>query len=171
MVSGGIRLRKSEPHDAEFIYRVVEATMRGYVEQIWGSFSEEYNRRNIADTIAAGNYSIIALDAEDIGALAVERHPTHIQLTQIYILPPHQNRGIGTALVRELAREARESGKPVRLRVLAVNPARRLYEREGFTVTSVTPERVYMELGPHDEAARNGNGVTRIDQREGEESR
>jgi hypothetical protein len=32
---------------------------------------------------------------------------------------------------------------------LAVNPAaRRLYEREGFRVTSTTPERVYMELEP-----------------------
>jgi len=29
--------------------------------------------------------------------------------------------------------------------VLAVNPVRRLYEREGFAVTSETPERVLME--------------------------
>lgn len=42
--------------------------------------------------------------------------------------------------------EARQAGKPVRLRLLAVNPARRLYEREGFRVSSTTPERIYMEL-------------------------
>ena len=138
-------LREGTAADAEFIYRVVEATMRGYVEKIWGSFSEDYNRKNIADTLAAGIYSIIQLDGRDIGALAVERHPSHIQLAQMYILPSHQNRGIGTRLVRELAREAKESGRPLRLRVLAVNPARRLYEREGFQVTSTTPERVFME--------------------------
>jgi ribosomal protein S18 acetylase RimI-like enzyme len=63
----------------------------------------------------------------------------------MYILPSHQNRGIGTRLVRELAREAKESGRPLRLRVLSVNPARRLYEREGFQVTSTTPERIFME--------------------------
>ena len=120
--------------------------MRRYVEQIWGSFSEEYNRKDIARSIASGIYSIIEWEGQDIGALAVERHPTHIQLTQIFIVPSHQNRGIGTALIRELAREAKESRKPLRLLVLSVNPARRLYEREGFRVTSVTPQRVFMEL-------------------------
>ena len=120
--------------------------MRGYVEQIWGSFCEEYNRKDIARSIASGIYSIIEWQGQDIGALAVGRSPTHIQLTQIFIVPSHQNRGIGTSLIRELAREAKESGKPLRLLVLSVNPARRLYEREGFRVTSVTPEGVFMEL-------------------------
>ena len=146
MPLGPIQLREANPSDAEFIYRVVETTMRAYVEQIWGSFSEDYNRKNIAGSITARIYSIIRFDGQDIGALAVERQSTHIQLTQMYILPSHQNRGIGTWLVRELAREAKESGKPLRLRVLSVNPARRLYEREGFQVTSTTPERVFMEL-------------------------
>jgi GNAT superfamily N-acetyltransferase len=144
----GIRLRQAKATDAEFIYGLVEATMRVYVEQIWGSFSEEYNRKNIAESIGTGTYSLIEHEGLDIGALAVERHSTHIQLTQIYILPSHQNRGIGTSLVRELVREAKETGRPLRLRVLSVNPARTLYEREGFMVTSVTPERVLMELNP-----------------------
>jgi GNAT superfamily N-acetyltransferase len=143
-----IRLRQATAADAEVIYRLVETTMRGYVEEIWGSFSEEYNRKSIAESIGTGTYSLIEHEGLDIGALAVERHSTHIQLTQIYILPSHQNRGIGTSLVRELVREARETGRPLRLRVLSINPARRLYEREGFKVTSVTPERVFMELSP-----------------------
>jgi GNAT superfamily N-acetyltransferase len=146
MSPGAVELRDAKPSDADFIYRVVETTMRDYVVQIWGSFSEEYNRKNIADSLSAGIYFVIQLDGQDIGAIAIERHPDHIQLTQMYILPSHQNRGVGTSLVRELAREARESRRPLRLRVLSVNPARRLYEREGFRVTSVTPERVYMEL-------------------------
>jgi len=143
-----IRLRQATSADAEFIYRLVEKTMRAYVEQIWGSFSEEYNRKNVDETIAAGVYSLIECEGRDIGALAVERGPTHIQLTQMYVLPAHQNRGIGTSLIRQLAREARETGRPLRLRVLSVNPARRLYEREGFKVTAVTAERVFMELNP-----------------------
>lgn len=146
MALDAIRLRPATAADAEFIFRLVETTMRGYVEQIWGSFSEDYNRKNIAETIAAGIYSLIERDGRNIGAIAVEREPTHIQLTQMYILPSHQNHGIGTGLIRELVREARESAKPLRLRVLSSNPARRLYEREGFVVTSVTPERVFMEL-------------------------
>jgi GNAT superfamily N-acetyltransferase len=141
-----LRLREATAADSDFLYTLVEKTMRGYVEQTWGSFSEDYNRKNVAEAIASGLYSVIALRDHEIGALAVERHDTHIQLTQLYILPSHQNRGIGTYLLRGLIEEARSSGKPLRLRVLSVNPARRLYEREGFRVTSQTPERYFMEL-------------------------
>ena len=141
-----IRLRQAITADADFIYQVVETTMRAYVEQVWGTFSEETNRENIAKSIASRIYSIIEVDGRDIGVFAVEREETHIQLAQIFILPSHQNRGIGTMLVRTLIEEARAARKPLRLRVLSVNPARKLYEREGFRVTSTTPERYYMEL-------------------------
>jgi ribosomal protein S18 acetylase RimI-like enzyme len=146
MTVESVGLRQASQADADFIYRLVEVTMRSYVERIWGSFSEAYNRQNIAETIAAKNYSIVQCGEEDVGAISVERHPEFIQLSQLYILPQHQNKGIGTSLVRELASEARNSRRPLRLRVLQSNPARRLYERLGFRVSSVTPERVYMEL-------------------------
>ena len=141
-----IRLREAVIGDADFVFRVVEMTMRAYIEQVWGSFSEEMTRANIAKSIASGIYSIIEADGMDAGVFAVEREDTHIQLAQIFILPSHQNRGIGTRLVRGLIAEARVARKPLRLRVLSVNPARRLYEREGFRVTEATPERYYMEL-------------------------
>lgn len=132
--------------DAEFIYGLIDTTMRSYVEQVWGHFNEDRNRTHVSEAIAAGHYSIIALEHARVGALCVERHPSHIQLSQLFILPEHQGQGIGTSIVHGLIAEAREARKPLRLRVLSVNPARRLYEREGFRVTSTTPERVYMEL-------------------------
>lgn len=141
-----IRLREATPADNEFICRLVEETMRAYVEKIWEAFGEDYNRQHVAEAIAARTYSVVATGDHDIGALAVERYDTHIQLTQLYILPSYQNRGIGTYLVRGLIEEAKQSKRPLRLRVLSVNPARKLYEREGFRVTSQTPERFFMEL-------------------------
>jgi hypothetical protein len=44
--------------------------------------------------------------------------------------------------------EAREANLPIRLRVLAVNPAKALYERLGFVVVEMTPERQFMEGAP-----------------------
>jgi hypothetical protein len=114
MTAAGVELRQASLADADFIYRLVEVTMRSCVEETWGSFSDELNRQNIAETIAAKNYSIIQCRGEDVGAISVERHPDFIKLSQ--------------------------------LRVLKNNPARRLYERLGFRVSSITPERVYMEL-------------------------
>jgi len=145
MTEPPIELRPANGRDVDFIARLIELTMRAYVEATWGAFDPERTRRTVAQTVGSGHYSIVRLDGRDIGALAVEREASHIQLAQIYVLPAHQNRGIGTALVRRLAEEARAAGKPLRVRVLAVNPVRRLYEREGFAVTSETPERVLME--------------------------
>jgi N-acetylglutamate synthase-like GNAT family acetyltransferase len=140
-----ITLRLATDQDVDFISRLIETTMRSYVEQIWGSYSPSRTREAVQESVASNDYSVIESEGERIGALAVEREPTHIQLAQIFIVPSHQNRGVGTHLIRELVREAREAAKPLRIRVLAVNPARRLYEREGFVITSVTPERVFME--------------------------
>ena len=139
-------LRKASAVDADFMYRVIEITMRTYVEHTWGRFSEELSRKGVADMIGAGTASIIQFEGADIGVLSVVRHVEHILLEQLYILPSHQNRGLGTSIVRAVVDEARRARKPVRLRLLAVNPVRRLYEREGFRVSSTTPERIYMEL-------------------------
>ena len=46
--------------------------------------------------------------------------------------PGLRGRGIGTGLLKDLLAEAAEKGRPVRLKVVLTNPARRLYERQGF---------------------------------------
>jgi hypothetical protein len=43
MTVAGVELRQASPADADFICRLVEATMRSYVEQTWSSFSEALN--------------------------------------------------------------------------------------------------------------------------------
>jgi GNAT superfamily N-acetyltransferase len=140
-----VTLRTATSGDIEFISGLVETTMRSYVEQTWGSFNRKLVEETVSKAVASGTYSVVEMGTEKVGALAVEHDSMHIQLAQIYILPSHQNRGIGTQLIRNVASRATRDGKPLRVRVLAVNPARRLYEREGFVVTSVTPERVFLE--------------------------
>ena len=139
------QLRPAFPSDADFVTRVIETTMRAHVERTWGAFNSDETRRRVLGNIEAGNCSIIRWENQDIGVFTIAREPAEIKLEQIFILPPFQRKGLGTCLIRALAAEARAAGKPLRLRVLAVNPARELYEREGFAVTQTTPERIYME--------------------------
>ena len=57
------------------------------------------------------------------------------ELTWMYVHPSHQGRGVGTALLRHLFSYAAAQGvHRIELTVLDGNPARRLYEREGFTL-------------------------------------
>jgi len=119
--------------------------MRSYVEATWGSWRETETRDTLSKAAAEGRYRLIHSRGEVVGAVSVERHETHIQLEQLYVEPEHQRRGIGTSIVRDILAQAESARLPVRLRVLAANPAQKLYARLGFVVTSHTPERLFME--------------------------
>jgi glyoxylase I family protein len=160
-----ITLRTATSEDVEFIAGLIEATTRSYIEQTWGAFSRKLTEETVSRAVSSGTYSIVELEGEDVGALAVEHESTHIQLAQIYIVPSHQNRGIGTHLVRSVAANASRDGKPLRVRVLAGNPARRLYEREGFVATSVTPERVFLERPPSTSTTELARHLQSLEQR------
>ena len=130
--------------DRDFAFHVTEATMRTYVEEVFGHWDANDQRRRSDDNDPA-NCRLIVVDGVRVGILVVEDQPDEIFLARIFVLPAFQRCGIGTALIRTLMERARAEDKPLRLRVLIVNPARRLYERLGFTVTQQTPERLYME--------------------------
>ena len=130
--------------DRDFAFYVTEATMRAYVEQAFGRWDPEDQRRR-SDENDPGSCRLILVDGVRAGILVVDDRPDEIFLARIFVLPEFQRRGVGSALIRLLMERADSEKKPLRLRVLVLNPARRLYERLGFTVTQQTPEHVYME--------------------------
>lgn len=141
-------LRAATASDVDFACTVVERSMRGYIEQTFGGYDAAAVRENAERMVATGTYAIIERNGEDIGVLHAERDPGDIWLASLFILPEHQGRGIGTRFVRELKAEAAKLRKPLRLRVLTINPAKRLYEREGFTTFTTTVGRTYMQWAP-----------------------
>ncbi|MFN6537498.1 hypothetical protein FACHB389_13480 [Nostoc calcicola FACHB-389] len=142
-----INLRSIKEVDFDFIYNVTKAAMQSYVELTWGSWVDNEQRVWIYASIDLSTHRIIQFEGKDVGCLAIEYYPSHIQLTKLYLLPNFQRYGIGTFILRQLITEAKEKEKPLQLRVLAVNPARKLYEREGFIIQAQTNERIYMKYG------------------------
>jgi ribosomal protein S18 acetylase RimI-like enzyme len=69
----------------------------------------------------------------------------HLFLATVALLPEHQGRGIGTDLVNMVLAEGRRHNLPVRLQVLKVNRARKLYERLGFKAYGESETHVHME--------------------------
>lgn len=143
-----LTLRRAEVEDLDFAFRVLKETMRDYVIATWGTWREEKSRYETTEQVAAGRTEVIELGQVPIGVQLVDRQRTHIQLLQLYITKEFQRRGFGTQLVERLFVAAREAKLPIRLRVLAVNPARAFYERLGFIVVETTPERYFMEWFP-----------------------
>ena len=87
---------------------------------------------------------LILAEGIPAGRFYVHRRESEIRLMDISILPEYRNRGIGTALLRELFAESAATGKPVTIHVERYNPAMRLYERLGFV--PIADRGVYLLL-------------------------
>jgi GNAT superfamily N-acetyltransferase len=77
---------------------------------------------------------VVEVEGRPAGLWKLWRRHDAWWILQVQLMPEHQNRGIGAALIRSLQAQARDAGMPLRLKVLRTNPALRLYERLGFVV-------------------------------------
>ncbi|HEX8560086.1 MAG TPA: GNAT family N-acetyltransferase [Pyrinomonadaceae bacterium] len=95
-------------------------------------------------------YDVITLGGRTAGRFWVGRGRDEMRLLDIVVLPWAQRQGVGTALVRTLIEEARDSGRRLRHMVFVMNEgARRLYERLGFVVfEEVGGAYLHMEWRP-----------------------
>jgi len=76
---------------------------------------------------------IVTVQNRVVGLLSVARGAERISLVDIALQPEYRGRGVGRRLLQGLQQEAMESGKTIRLHVLAENGAAvRFYQRLGF---------------------------------------
>ncbi len=137
------RLRGATQGDYDFLYHLRRATLKDYVDRIWG-WDEATQARMFKERFDPARYQIVVAADQDIGAVSVQWRPDGVFLADLHILPVYQERGLGTAVIGDIPMRARDRGVPVALQVLKVNPARRLYERLGFVVTEETPTHYRM---------------------------
>jgi ribosomal protein S18 acetylase RimI-like enzyme len=147
-ISTTFTIRQSNADDAPLFYRVIEQTMREFIIATWGRWNESRVLQESCEDSISPNAQVIQISDVAVGVFLVERYSTHIQLEQIYLLPEYQQLGIGSALISSLITEASQSQLPIRLRVMAINPAKKFYEKVGFIVTEATPEFFLMEKVP-----------------------
>jgi ribosomal protein S18 acetylase RimI-like enzyme len=126
-------LRPASAADYQWLWELKRLTMRPYVELTWGHWDDPLQEEFFRKNFSSETIQIISMEGQDAGLLNVEREPDEIFLANLQILPAFQNRGLGSAVLRELLESAAVLGQPVRLQVLRVNAgAARLYARFGF---------------------------------------
>jgi ribosomal protein S18 acetylase RimI-like enzyme len=139
-------LRPARPEDSEFVFQVKKAALGEYIEKTWG-WDEAYQRDFHVRDYQPATTEIICWQGSDVGWLEVDRGSDNIRVTEIYVLPEYQSRGVGSAVIGQIIREATVTQLPVTLEVLKVNPrAQALYEKLGFVVTGETETHNLMEL-------------------------
>ena len=137
-------LRAAASDDREFLWEVNRTALRPVVEATWG-WDEAFQVQYFADHFTTSDRFIVRVDGVEVGVIQFTVENDHVFLTSVALLPEHQGRGIGTALVNRVLAEGRRHNLPVRLQVLKVNRARRLYERLGFEAYGESETHVRME--------------------------
>ncbi len=146
-------LRPASSSDFDFLRQLHRLTLKPYVEQVWG-WDEAQQEKLLRDRFDPEKLKIIQQNGNDIGLLQVELKPEETFLGNILLLPDVQGRGLGGKIVESVIGQANQAGQPVTLTVLKPNPAKKLYERLGFIVTSEDEVRFFMK---REREARNAN--------------
>lgn len=82
-----------------------------------------------------GEYNIIVINNKDIGVFAVdESYKGESYISEISLNKEYQNKGIGTDILNNLLIKNRQKGLKTKLKVFKNSPAKKLYERLGFSV-------------------------------------
>ena len=130
-----INLQQAKAEHYDFALQLYLLTMRPYMQElvVW---NEQEQRTSFAAQWKREEVRIITVDGKDAGWLQVAELPTEIRLQKFFVSPQHQRSGIGSEVLSNLLVTWRSTGKKIVLRVLKNNPARRLYERLGFSVVA-----------------------------------
>ena len=96
---------------------------------------------------------IITTDGADVGWLQSTTREDSLFLAQLFVDASFQRRGIGTEVMHRLIAEAACARQAMTLGVVKINPALRLYERQGFLITHEDDRKFYMRRDPDAESS------------------
>lgn len=140
-------LRPAEDADVESIAELRAVTMRPDLERI-GRFDPDRVRERLRNGFAAEHTWIIEVEGAFAGCVALRPDVDAHWLEHFYLDPRWQGKGIGSAVLGRLLERCDREHLVVRVNVLHGSPARRLYERHGFTVVTETPVDIFMLRTP-----------------------
>lgn len=109
---------------------------------------------------AAADLMVVVHDHARIGRVYVHATPEETRLMEISLLPEWRNRGIGGCLSAAVVAHAHGRGVMAGLHVEPFNPARRLYERQGFRQVEERGIYLYMQCPPPATQAAAGQSIS-----------
>ena len=126
--------RKAQESDFDYLLQLRRLTMDDYLLQNGLDISDKEHTFRIKYNF--DDAKIILVDGVEVGLFKASYTAQNSQwyIYQIQIHPDYQGLGIGRKLIINLCEQALKDNASVGLSVLKSNPAKRLYDRLGFTV-------------------------------------
>lgn len=133
----------AQPEDIDQIYLLCKALIQQYEQLDAIDFPRvlRWVRQKLETSI--GEYAVIHADGQKAGYYHFYRNEDGLlELDDLYLFPPFQNQGIGTAVIQKCCASSTE---PILLYVFARNTrAVALYERLGFQIAATVHQTRYI---------------------------
>ena len=144
----GFSLSPASDTDLNDFIRIKMTCYRKYVEEYYGIWEEtDQTNRNTElfyKTLEFTNLTKILFHDKTVGFFSYDVREDRISAVTLQMTEEARNCGMGSFILRHVLDLGRKIGKPVYLRVFKSNPAKRLYERFGFTVYDETDSHFLM---------------------------
>ncbi|MEU3660464.1 GNAT family N-acetyltransferase [Streptomyces sp. NPDC032940] len=140
-------LRPASTSDVEAVAELRAVVLRADLERL-GRYDERRVRQRLRDGFDPAHTWVIEVGGAFAGCVALRPAEDARWLEHFYLAPQAQGAGIGSAVLRALLARCDRGGDAVRLNVLRGSPARRLYERHGFTAETEDAVDVFMVREP-----------------------
>ena len=146
MDPSGLRLRRAEEGDAEAIYAVHTAAIRGLCSSSYGgddidTWAGRQAPEKYVPFIKAGEITVAVENGQVVGfghLLSGE------EVKGLFVSPDSGKKGVGSALLRRLEEEARRAGSET-VRLKASLNAVGFYQGQGFSVVDSSEKCVHCE--------------------------
>ncbi|WP_258002403.1 GNAT family N-acetyltransferase [Burkholderia sp. WAC0059] len=117
--------------DAETLVQMRIDAMRESLERI-GRFDPRRARDRFLSSFDRAFCRFVVADGVPVGFVLVKPVHDHLALEHLYIVPAHQGRGIGAAVLMSIFADADSQSIPVRVGALRDSDSNRFYQRHGF---------------------------------------
>jgi ribosomal protein S18 acetylase RimI-like enzyme len=141
-----IALRPAVTQDFEYCKRLYFSGMRKINQELGLDMTAQVT--GFHENWESAEVRIIVVGASDAGWLQSSVRDDGLFVAQLFVDGAFQRQGIGTEVMNRLISEATRLNQAVRLAVVKINPALRLYERLGFHVTHEDDRKFYMKRDP-----------------------
>lgn len=138
--------KNGNQEEIQFIYNLKKEVYMKYVERLYGEWNEE-NQKKLFERFMkenSKNIELIYIKDELVGFYNGKDKDNNIfEIGNICIKPEYQNKGIGTAVLKEKLFENKD--KEIILQCFKDNPAIKLYKRLGFKKIDETETHFIMK--------------------------
>ncbi len=136
-------LRPAAAADLGFCWPIYREAVQPLTEALT-QWNEVAQRQLVEQAVAHAGTSVLRAENADAGWLQVEETGHAVQLRHLYLAAPMRNRGLGSAFLAWMKERADRKRKDLVLEVMTNNPARRLYERQGFKIVTTENDKITM---------------------------